>query len=177
LRLQDCNPVAIEEQYRQLYQLAEQELREISGDCDMHAQYSVDLRYQGQSYTLNLLWDSAEELEYAFHELHESQYGHRMDIDVELVNLRLRLTGEKPAFDLPEWQPTQEEKPDTASVYGCDEPVRVYARETLRAGHTVYGPALITETSSTTWIDKGWLATVDHWGNLLLRASISRSDK
>ena len=77
LLLRDCNVINIEEQFKQLHELAEQELREIAGDCDMQAQYSVDLRYHGQSYTLNLLWDTPEELEYAFHELHESQYGHR----------------------------------------------------------------------------------------------------
>lgn len=168
LLLKDCNTIDIEEQFRQVHELAEQELREIAGDFEMHAQYSVDLRYVGQSYTLNLLWDAPLELEYAFHELHESQYGHRMAIDVELVNLRLRLTGEKPAFDLPDWQPSQEQKRETTSVYGCEEPVRVYAREALRVGQSVTGPALITETASTTWIEQDWHATVDSRGNLLL---------
>ncbi len=168
LLLKDCDPVAIEEQYRQIHQLAEQELREIAGDCNMHAQYSVDLRYQGQSYTLNLLWDTPEELEYAFHELHESQYGHRMDIAVELVNLRLRLLGDKTAFDLPEWQAGPNMPARTTQVFGYDEPVSVYARNTLQPGQCVVGPALVTETTSTTWIDMGWQANVDQWGNLLL---------
>ena len=168
LRLQDCNPVAIEEQYRQLYRLAEQELREIAGDCAMHAQYSVDLRYQGQSYSLNLLWDSPAELEYAFHELHESHYGHRMDIDVELVNLRLRLSGEKTAFDLPEWQAGEDAPVRTTTVYGCEQAVNVLARDSLAAGQCLDGPVLITETTSTTWIDQHWQASIDRWGNILL---------
>jgi N-methylhydantoinase A len=175
--LKDCNTIDIEEQFRQIHELAEDELREIAGDCDMHAQYSVDLRYLGQSYTLNLLWDAPAELEYAFHELHESQYGHRMTIDVELVNLRLRLTGEKPAFDLPCWQPSQAQKTETTTVYGCEEPVRVYAREALHVGQCITGPALITEIASTTWVDQDWRATVDSWGNLLLgRVSASAHD-
>jgi N-methylhydantoinase A len=168
LRLQDCNPVAIEEQYRQLYQLAEQELREIAGDCAMHAQYSVDLRYLGQSYSLNLLWDSPAELEYAFHELHESHYGHRMNIDVELVNLRLRLSGEKTAFDLPEWQAGEDAPVRTTTVYGCEEAVNVLARDSLAAGQCIDGPVLITEATSTTWIDQHWQASIDRWGNILL---------
>jgi N-methylhydantoinase A len=168
--LTDCNTVDIEEQFRQIHELAEQELREIAGECDMQAQYSVDLRYQGQSYTLNLLWDSPDELEYAFHELHENQYGHRMDIAVELVNLRLRLHGEKPAFDLPEWQPTVEMQERFTTVYGFDEPVTVLSRDALRVDQVIDGPALITEITSTTWIDKGWQANVDHWGNILLLA-------
>jgi N-methylhydantoinase A len=136
----------------------------------MQAQYSVDLRYQGQSYTLNLLWDSPDELEYAFHELHENQYGHRMEIAVELVNLRLRLHGEKPAFDLPEWKPTVEPQERFTTVYGFDESVTVLSRDALRVDQVIDGPALITETTSTTWIDNGWQAKVDRWGNILLLA-------
>jgi N-methylhydantoinase A len=169
LLLKDCNPVDIEEQFRQIHELAEQELREIAGDCDMQAQYSVDLRYKGQSYTLNLLWDAPEELEYAFHELHESQYGHRMAIDVELVNIRLRLTGEKPAFDLPEWQATAEPQQRVTKVHGFDQLIPVLARDALHVDQLIHGPSLITETTSTTWIDQGWQARVDRWGNLLLR--------
>jgi N-methylhydantoinase A len=168
LLLKDCNTVDIEDQFKQLHRIAEEELREIAGDCEMQAQHSVDLRYQGQSYTLNLLWDSPEELEYAFHELHESQYGHRMAIDVELVNLRLRLLGEKPAFDLPEWQPTAEPRQRFTTVYGFDEPVFVLSRDALRVDQCIDGPALVTETTSTTWIDEGWRARVDRWGNLLM---------
>jgi N-methylhydantoinase A len=168
--LKDCNAADIEEQFKHIHHLAEQELREIAGDCDMQAQYSVDLRYQGQSYTLNLLWDSPEDLEYAFHELHELQYGHRMEIDVELVNIRLRLLGEKPTFDIPEWQPTAEQDERFTMVYGFDDPVIVLSRETLQVDQCIHGPALITEKVSTTWIDDGWKATVDNWGNLLLNS-------
>jgi N-methylhydantoinase A len=170
LLLKDCNTADIEMQFKQLHDMAEQELREIAGDCDMQAQYSADLRYRGQSYTLNLLWDTLEDLEYAYHELHESQYGHRMDIDVELVNIRLRLLGEKPAFDLPEWQPSAESMERYASVHGFDEPVRVLSREALRTDQCIDGPALVTETTSTTWIDQGWRARLDRWGNILLDA-------
>jgi N-methylhydantoinase A len=166
--LRDCTGADIKEQFRQLQDIAGQELREIAGDSDMQAQYSVDLRYLGQSYTLNLLWDTPGDLEYAFHELHESQYGHRMDVAVELVNLRLRLHGEKPAFDLAQWQPTAEPQRRLTSVYGFDEAVTVLSRDGLSAGQTIDGPALITETTSTTWIDQGWQARVDRWGSILL---------
>ena len=47
LMLKHCNAIDIEEQFRQLHEKAEQELREIAGDSDMRAQYSVDLRYRG----------------------------------------------------------------------------------------------------------------------------------
>jgi N-methylhydantoinase A len=170
LLLKDCNTADIEVQFKQLHDIAEQELREIAGGSDMQAQYSADLRYRGQSYTLNLLWDTPEDLEYAYHELHETQYGHRMDIAVELVNLRVRLLGKKPAFDLPEWQPTEKAREGSASVYGFDEPVSVYIRNALQVDQCIDGPALVTETTSTTWIDDGWQARLDRWGNILLDA-------
>jgi len=84
------------------------------------------------------------------------------------VNLRLRLLGEKSAFDLPEWQPAVEQWQRFTSVYGFDEPVLVLARDALRIDQCIDGPALITETTATTWIDEGWQARVDRWGNLLL---------
>ncbi len=170
LLLKDCNMLDIEAQFRQLHEIAQQELREIAGNRELHAQYSVDLRYRGQSYTLNLLWDSPDELEYAFHELHESQYGHRMNIDVELVNLRLRLTGEKNAFDLPEWNPVVVPQERFTKVYGFDEPVRALSRDALQVDQCIVGPALITETTSTTWVDQGWQARVDRLGNIVLDA-------
>ena len=168
LLLKDCNMPDLEDQFRQLHQQAEQELREIAGHCEMQAQYSVDLRYLGQSYTLNLLLDTPEELEYAFHQLHEARYGHRMVIDVELVNLRLRLLGEKPAFDLQAWQPSDKPQLQYADVHGFDAPVPVLSRNALHVEQRITGPALITETTSTSWIDRGWEARVDRWGNLIL---------
>ena len=169
--LLESDEKSIAEHYEQLRRTAEQELIEIAGDSDMQAEYSADLRYVGQSYTLNLPWSRPETLSQAFHQLHEAQYGHRMDIAVELVNLRVRLLGEKPAFYLPEWQPAEEALTGTASVYGFDEPVSVYIRNALQVDQCIDGPALVTETTSTTWIDEGWQARVDRWGNLLLSVS------
>jgi N-methylhydantoinase A len=39
-------------------------------------------------------------------------------------------------------------------------------RKDLRSGHTLEGPALILEYSSTTWLPPGWLLEVDDWGSL-----------
>jgi len=40
----------------------------------------------------------------------------------------------------------------------------------LQVEQCIDGPALVTETTSTTWIDDGWQARVDRWGNILLHA-------
>jgi N-methylhydantoinase A len=168
--LADCDRTELEHALRELEQQARDELREIAGDGNMNASYSVDLRYRGQSYTLNLDWNSSAMLEQEFHRLHESRYGHYMEIPVELVNLRVRVLGQKPPFELPVWVPESTKAGiGEARVYGFVQPVPVYARNSLAVGQIVDAPALVTEPTATTWIDSGWRARVDAWGNLLLQ--------
>lgn len=135
----------------------------------VETQLSVDVRYKGQSNTLNLVWKSdLAKLQQLFHESHESSYGHRMSIDVELVNLRVRLTGEAPSFKLPEWPAAEKSLPRQTVVAGFNKPVPVYQRSLLQQEQALSGPALIVEITSTTWIDEGWTAKVDRFGSLLL---------
>ena len=46
------------------------------------------------------------------------------------------------------------------------QPVPVFQRETLGAGHRIDGPAVVVESVATTWIAPGWSALVDPLGNL-----------
>jgi N-methylhydantoinase A len=45
----------------------------------------------------------------------------------------------------------------------------IYDRYRLRAGNVVAGPAIVEEFDSTTVIHPGYAATVDRYGNLLIR--------
>ena len=44
---------------------------------------------------------------------------------------------------------------------------RVWRKDLLK-GHTLKGPAIVLEYSSTTWLPPGWRLEVDAWGSLLL---------
>jgi len=133
---------------------------------------SLDLRYQGQSYTLNLPWRGPRENAEVFHTVHQRHYGHRLDVPVELVNLRVALRASPPALSLsrvPESASAGEPgaPPVRGHVHGLGE-VPVWCREDLPAGRTLKGPALITETVATTYLAPGWHCRVDPYGNLLL---------
>jgi N-methylhydantoinase A len=130
-------------------------------------QFSLDLRYPGQSHTLNLAWAGSATTAAAFHALHEQRYGHRMDLPVELVNVRCGLQGEPADIRMP---PVGENiaEPGAATVAGCPGPVPVWDRAALGAGQVFNGPALISETVASTWLPKGWSCEVDGTGNLLL---------
>jgi len=142
----------------------------------------MDLRYRGQSFVINLpLALSADNKTCAirqaiasvveqFHERHATLYGHRLQQPVELVTLRVKVHSPPRALTL---QPVHETKlahkmPVMAyvSLTGIETKVPVYAREKLTA--TISGPALITETVSTTYLAPGWSCQPDTCGCLLL---------
>ncbi len=130
---------------------------------------SVDMRYRGQAYNLNLNWLNAEQSVSEFQQLHEQRYGHRLQQAVELVNIRVRAFGPKPQVTLPERSSVDSDiQTKQAQLYGVDEAVTIWQRDDLHAGQNISGPALITETVATTFIESGWNCEVDEFGNLLL---------
>ena len=137
---------------------------------EIEVRRSLDLRYEGQSYYLNLPWDSIRLCEAAFHRLHAERYGHELDLPVELVNLRVGLTSRPTPLVLASLSADVSSSAyDRVSLYGVEQPAAVYARDGLVAGQQLTGPALVTETTSTTYLAPDWHCEVDSAGNLLLR--------
>lgn len=137
---------------------------------DLTERVGADLRYAGQSFTLNLPWSGVDNAAEAFHEAHAARYGHRLDMDVELVNLRLTLQGPEPELPIPRLETGKgcPEAVERVAVQGIEGKVPVYQRDDLRAGHAIEGPAIVSETVSTTWIAPGWRCEVDDYGDLRL---------
>ena len=144
---------------------------------DLVAEYSLDCRYAGQSYFLNVKWDGIKKVKAAFHQLHEKRYGHQLALAVELVNVRLALKGQSMEIVLPELEQNNCTLQATAQVrlYGCENEVPVFEREALQHGAKITGPALITETVSTTYIAADWQCEVEQNGCLMLSRNQSRT--
>lgn len=143
------------------------------GKADIGIVQSIDVRYSGQSHALNLRWSGLEAIAQEFHASHEAAYGHRLDMEIELVSLRVRVSTPNAymggaEFALPAWQASETLQQVETHLPMVDGPVTVINRNGLKAGQRFNGPALITETSSTTWLHSGWRASVDAVGNLLL---------
>ncbi len=145
--------------------------------AEIKAQLTIDLRYQGQSNTINLPWPEATGLEALgqelrwitqhFHQKHKDTYGHQLAMDIELVNIRVRVIAKRKTLVLPAWQATELNKQEKITLPGIDCPVLLINRAGLQVSQKIKGPALITETSSTTWLAEDWHAVVDSAGNLL----------
>jgi len=131
----------------------------------------LDLRYEGQSYTLRIPWMGGAKSRDAFHEAHRAMYGHALDIPVELVNLRVGLSAAAHPPDLPRGRVASGNAPVPAGstrVVGEPRPVPVYERRSLGVGQQLRGPAAVVEPVATTWIASGWKLEVDGVGNFLL---------
>ncbi len=119
-----------------------------------HAPHWLDMRYKGQGYELRVPFTSGYVA--AFHNLHKQRYGYSDPTrEIEIVNVRWRDTEvtEKPAlprFPLRTGTPSGK----AARIYanGAWHSGYIYARETLQAGQTLNGPAVITEYSATTYL-------------------------
>jgi N-methylhydantoinase A len=142
----------------------------------MRFQHSLDMRYLGQAYELNIPAGSVDhDVIAAFHRAHEMRYGyHHENKQVEIVNVRCRATGitDKPPSQKiaprSRTQPLFLEK--TMELMFCDRTRKttLYRRDNLRAGDIFSGPAIVAEYSATTLIPPDWKARVDNYGQLLL---------
>jgi N-methylhydantoinase A len=129
----------------------------------------VDARYGGQSFELRVARQGWIE---SFHKAHQDRYGYsRRDSAVEAVTLRA--VAEAPPLsltptELPEAEGNPPFESDTAYLEGNEIQLRRVWRKDLLRGHTLVGPAIVLEYSSTTWLPPGWRLEVDIWGSLLL---------
>jgi N-methylhydantoinase A len=132
---------------------------------------SVDLRYRGQSYELNVPFTG--DFAANFHKMHERRYGH-CDITrtVELVNVRATMIGSARKIELQRMTKTQATVRPLESVEawfeGLAHPTAVYERSALSYGDEVKGPAIIGEYSATTLVPPDFRCEVDMFGNLIL---------
>ncbi|MDH5360758.1 MAG: hydantoinase/oxoprolinase family protein, partial [Gammaproteobacteria bacterium] len=132
---------------------------------------SLDLRYEGQSYTLNLPWSGElVEVMAAYHRLHKFRYGHVMqELEIELVNLRVQLQGPEPEIPLQFDGNDTEAACEYRQLYGLQEAVAMYVRSELKVGQRIEGPALISEQVASSFIANGWSCTVHTSGSLQLQ--------
>jgi N-methylhydantoinase A len=163
----------VEERFRELEKTCSTEQSSAPG---VRIERSLDIRYRGQGYELNVP-HSADILE-MFHVKHKQRYGFAdRDRPVELVNLRLRLRQPASALTFPERPPQDGDAAQAVcgeqQVYFDGEwhSTRIYNRDLLRPGDTIQSPALITEYTSTTVLPPGCTLSVDRWSNLLIRVT------
>ncbi len=170
----------LEKEFRKLESAARTEFRaeRWGGDLHYHYERSLDLRYRGQGYELNVpVVATADNVIARFHDEHQRRYGyHHAGREIELVTVRLRArlrtpplktlsvarqkTGRKSSAPI-----------ERAAVFFRDKNVTtpVLERSDLIPGRSMRGPAVITEYSATTVIPPGKRFWVDGSENLMIQ--------
>ena len=137
---------------------------------------SLDVRYVGQSYELNIPF--SEDFISDFHKVHRFTYGYSyVDKAIELVNLRVRAIGKITPISLPVISTEQKNNNLIPMEYRrVDMPagslsLPVFDYEKFSPGALLTGPALIVSSDTTILIDTNDIAKVDNYQNLLIDIS------
>jgi N-methylhydantoinase A len=158
------NVADVEPEFRRLEKQANRELR----GARLHR--SADLRYEGQSYELNVPWQR-ENTAAPFHAAHRRTYGYsRPDAPVEIVTVRVRAVRETPKPALAGVNVQATSRPaDGRRCYvdGAWKRVPVFRREDV-GRRAVPGPALVLDYGSTTLVGRGWSFRRDKAGTLVI---------
>ncbi|HEV8306377.1 MAG TPA: hydantoinase/oxoprolinase family protein [Methylomirabilota bacterium] len=137
---------------------------------------SVDVRYVGQNYELNVPWrGDVEALRRDFQALHERLYTYATEDAMECVNLRVRAAVPVAGARFPEWPGAGPAAPYAEQpayfTEGGETVLPVYRRGDLPAEHPLKGPALIEDPWATTLIYPGQAGVVDRFGNLVIETA------
>ncbi len=168
-----------------LTEMAEQTRAELRSDGIPEAQivseFEIDVRYAGQAFevpltiTQDLLSrDGVAGLLARFDAEHLRLFTFNMDTPHEIVNVRAVALGQAlnlPAAALPKGNgdPTAAKMRDhTLWMDGHEQAAVIYDRSKLKQGDVIAGPAIVIEMDSTTLIETGCVASVDHVGNILI---------
>jgi len=173
----------LQKEFRKLEAMAQKEFRAERWRGALQYERSLDLRYRGQGYELNVPAADMLNIITRFHDEHQRRYGyHHAGREIELVTLRLRARLRTPQPSLPTSKLVRQKvhKPsprvapvERAPVCFHDKTVGtpVLERGDLVPGRSMRGPAVITEYSATTVIPPGKKFWVDASENLVIQIS------
>lgn len=134
-------------------------------------QRTVDVRYKGQGFELNIPYDA--NLLTAFREEHQRRYGYSYDgRDLELVTLRLRaaVKSSSATFKVADVSKPRRSAPSKTKCFfgGKQILAGLLERTELLPSKQYRGPAVVTEYSATTVIPPGYSFSIDGAGNLVV---------
>jgi len=165
----------LEKEFQKLEQAAQKEFKAEHWAGTLLFERSLDLRYRGQGYELNI--PAGGNPAARFHQEHQRRYGYHHPVkEIELVTVRLRgrVKARQSEIAEPAKTPSRSSrrtKPVEQAIVvfqGRGIKTPVYERSSLTPGQLLQGPAVITEYSATTVIPPGKTFRVDRAENLLI---------
>jgi N-methylhydantoinase A len=181
----------LEREFAVLRRRAETDFRDEKWKGAVSHQRSVDVRYQGQGYELNVPY--TRNLIRDFRSEHQRRYGYSYPArEVELVTLRLRATVKSPQARIAKGSPAGHVGTGALAPPGRAKPgnafkgpalvffsgkklaAAILSRDALPIGKKYSGPAVVTEYSATTVVPPGVSFRREPSGNLNIEIRSSK---
>jgi len=116
-----------------------------------------------------------ESIKTAFETAYTASFSRLLPSSVKLVNLRTAAVGHRPDFDFSVLAP-----PKTAALNSAqrsrrkvwfdqkEHDVAVWSRTALPVDAKIAGPAVLEQPDATVFLEPGFVAIVDKWGNVII---------
>jgi N-methylhydantoinase A len=164
-----------DQEFELLRKQAEGDFRAEHWQGKLEHRLSVDVRYRGQGYELNIPYK--RDLPNSFRCEHERRYGYSYPKrEIELVTLRLRSSMKSPQTASAKARMDSGAGPATGTlervpvVFNARQSrTTIYERDSLQPGKKLTGPAIVTEYSATTMVPPDKQFWLDHRGSLIIK--------
>lgn len=182
------------ERVRQTLEDHEREGRETIAqeEVDVHSvrvTREADLQYQGQTHVLRVDLSGTALTREAIQSRFEAAYHERFGVDLKeqapkLVNLRTTVVGHRGGLDLSRmievvgdarWEQGGRAGKRQVMFEGAWHDTPIYRRSGLQVGATLRGPAVIEQLDTTILLDPWCEATVDRFGNLVVKVEAAQA--
>jgi 5-oxoprolinase (ATP-hydrolysing) len=158
--------------------LAEQARAELAEGAETTRETLLFVRLADSDNAIELPLAAPAEVRQAFAAAFRQRFGYAPHDNLVVDRIRVELTeaGDVPAA-LPTPAASAETEPETVTAWlsNAEHQVPLHQRADLAPGRAIAGPAIIIDALSTTVIEPGWTATVEHEGTLRLSKSPSPS--
>jgi 5-oxoprolinase (ATP-hydrolysing) len=159
--------------------------------AERELRFEVDCRYHKQALEIPVAVTPAElqseqaltGIEERLAAAHEREYGFRLDVVCEFVNVRVLALGKTPLAEEPPPVPasgtSEQARIGSQRIYSRGEwfEAALYDRAFLVPGQRLEGPAIVLQTDSTTLVLPGYVAEVDRWLNLIISSSAALPER
>ena len=190
--LSSLQPDVINDLMEEMHNESLSVVRQGTGRTDLEEARHAYMRYVGQGHEIpvSLPVESygdqhADVFKAAFETVYRRLYGRVIGgVDIEVLSWTLTISA--PSEELPEPSAAQaERRPQPAASHtqplfdpGLESQVtaRVYLRDLLQPGDAIQGPALITETQTTTVVTSNYDAVIDSGGHIVMSRRESEND-
>ncbi len=152
-------------------ELSDQARADLAQGADTSRETLLFVRLADSDNAIELALAPPADVAAAFAAAFRQRFGYAPHANLVVDRIRVELTeaGDAPAA-LPPPSAIAEAAPETVTAWlaGAAHDVLLHQRSALAPGRTVAGPAIIIDALSTTIVEPGWRAEVQHEGTLLL---------